>query len=85
MIRLDDVSRIAFEVDRTDNGTVAVYVPGSPDPWAGRVVYMTADRVEPLEIEYGDALATFEQLGRGSAHLAEKSTSQAKTSQPNTS
>lgn len=79
VVQLDDRSMIAFEVDRkggdtessagTVGGTVAVYVPGSPDPWAGSIIYVEAERVERLDIEYGDAMAVFEQLGRGSAQL----------------
>lgn len=69
LVRFNDALRIAFEVERTENGLVTVYLPGAPDPWSGSVVYMTADRVERLEIDFGDALAANEQLGRESRHL----------------
>jgi len=64
-----DASRIAFEVERTDGGKVAIYLPGAPDPWSGSVVYMNADRVTPLEIDFAEAAATCERLGRNSIHL----------------
>ena len=67
MIHLQDMRKIAFETDRTESGTVAVYIPGSPDPWAGEVAYVEAAQVSPLDIEYGDAMEIFEQLGRESA------------------
>jgi len=75
LVKFDDASRIAFETDRTDAGLVTIYMPGAPDPWSGYVAYMTADRVEPLEIEFSDAVATFEKLGRESAQVLDGSTS----------
>ena len=37
-VQLHDAARIAFEVDRTAAGIVAICLPGSPDPWSGVVV-----------------------------------------------
>ena len=67
IVTFDDSSRIAFEVDRTDDGRLAVYLPGAPDTWSGHVAYLKAEQVEPLEIEFSEAMATFEKLGRESA------------------
>ena len=47
LVRLDDVARLGFEVDRADAGPVSVYLPGSPDPWQGVVVHVEPGRVEP--------------------------------------
>ena len=70
LVRLDDLRRIAFETERDDaSQLVTVYMPGSPDPWAGYVAIVDADRVSPLEAEYRDASAICEQLGRGSMEL----------------
>lgn len=63
----DDNAQIAFEIDRTAAGNVVVYLPGAPNPWSGSVVYMTADRVHPLEISVGDAIKSIRSLGRGTA------------------
>ncbi len=68
-LTFDQTSRIAFEVERTPQGQVTIYLPGSPDPWVGSVIFVATDRVELLDIEFSDAIATFEQLGRGSASL----------------
>jgi len=65
-VKFNDASKIALEVERAEGGLVTVYLPGSPDPWSGSVVYMTPDRVEPLDITFSDAVTTFEQLGRHS-------------------
>jgi uncharacterized membrane protein len=74
LIRLGDVSRIGFETERDeDAGRVTVYLPGSPDAWSGKAVLVSADRVDRLDAHFGDAVATCEQLGRGSAALIKKS------------
>ena len=69
LVRLYGTLQIGLETERSDDGLVTVYLPGSPDPWSGRVVILTADEVEATDMKFGDAVATFEQLGRGSAAL----------------
>ena len=70
VVRFDDYTRIAFETDRDEeSGCVSVYLPGSPDPWAGTIVLVGRERVDVLTIEFGEAVALCEQLGRGSAGL----------------
>ena len=64
VVRLDDFSRVAFEIQRNDNGVVTIYVPGSPDPWAGSVIHVNADRVKRLDVDVSAALSSFENLGR---------------------
>jgi uncharacterized membrane protein len=75
LVRFGESIRIGFETERReDAGLVTVYLPGSPDAWAGRVVLVSADRVDPLNANFGEAVASCEQLGRGSADLIKKST-----------
>jgi len=69
LVRFDEISRMAFEVERAQAGLVTIYLPGSPDPWAGTVAFIEENRVQPLPIEFSDALASFERLGSGSAKL----------------
>jgi uncharacterized membrane protein len=64
--RLDDQFQLAFEVEHADDGTVVVYVPGAPDSRSGNVVYLTPDRVEPLDITFGEVTKSLRQFGRGS-------------------
>ena len=72
-VRLDDRQMIGFETERSEDGSqVAVYLPGSPDTWAGRVAIFDADRVQSLPATFGETAATFEQVGRGSFGLMEK-------------
>ncbi len=66
LVRLNDQRLIGFETERSADGNqVAVYLPGSPDTWAGYVAIVDADRVDPLEMTFGDTVANCEQLGRG--------------------
>jgi uncharacterized membrane protein len=69
MVRFNEVSRMAFEVERAQAGLVTIYLPGAPDPWAGTVAFVDEDRVQPLPVEFAVALASFERLGHGSAML----------------
>jgi uncharacterized membrane protein len=70
LVTLDDYKQIAFEVERTPGGNVVVYLPGAPNPWSGSVVYVTEDRVEPLDMAPQDAIKNIRVLGRGSAKIA---------------
>lgn len=58
-----DHSRLAMEIERHGD-QVTLFVPGSPDPWSGSVIVASADKVTPLDANFGDAMATFEHLGR---------------------
>jgi uncharacterized membrane protein len=69
LVRFDNFSRLAFEVERVQAGLVTIYLPGAPDPWAGIVAFVDEDRVQPLPVEFSVALASFERLGHGSAKL----------------
>ena len=74
LVRFDDSMRIGFETERSEDvSLVAVYLPGSPDPWAGKVTLIERNRVQSLPADFGEAVATCEQLGRGSARLMAKS------------
>ena len=69
-VRFDDCTRIGFETERDEAAKlVTVYLPGSPDPWSGKVAVVSTGRVETLKASFGEAVATCEQLGRGSATL----------------
>ena len=72
LAKFDDQSQVGFEVERLDNGLVAVFLPGSPDTWSGTVAYMTEDRVEKLNIDFTAATKTLRTLGRGSNGLFKK-------------
>jgi len=66
LVRFDDYWQIAFEVERIPGETVAIFVPGAPDPWSGSVCYVTEDRIQPLELTLLPVLKTLKGLGKGS-------------------
>jgi len=68
--RFDDSAQLAFEVERGADGTVVVYLPGAPNPWSGSVVFLSAERVGPLELSMPEAVKRLRQLGHGAAALA---------------
>jgi len=65
LVQFDDQSQIAFEVDRSPDGLVTIFLPGAPDPWSGSAIFVTADRVTPIDTEVKDALRTFKKIGNG--------------------
>lgn len=67
LVMFDEYQRIAFETERDEKkGLATIYLPGSPDPWSGKVVILKLERVTRLDTDFGHAAATCEQLGRGS-------------------
>jgi uncharacterized membrane protein len=52
------------EVERADDGTVVAFLPGAPDSRSGNVVFLTPDRVEPLDINFGEVTRSLRQFGR---------------------
>jgi len=68
-VQFDDQLQLGFEVDRAEDGLVAVYLPGSPDPRSGTVCYVTSDRVRFVEAGVKTVTKVFKNLGRGSAEI----------------
>jgi uncharacterized membrane protein len=66
LARFDDSWQIAFEVERIQEGGVAIYLPGAPDPWSGSVCFVTEDRIQPLELTLLPVLRILKGLGKGS-------------------
>lgn len=71
LVRFDDLAQIAFEVERGPGDLVAVYLPGSPDPWSGSVAHVTPDRVDPLGGDFASVVKSLRKVGRGSIALLE--------------
>jgi len=69
LAKFDDVAQLAFEVERDPDGRVVIYVPGAPDPFAGAVMLMSADRIERLDVKFAAALKNIRKLGRGTGEL----------------
>jgi uncharacterized membrane protein len=68
MVRFDDQSQLAFEVER-DQTRVVVFLPGSPDPWSGAVSFVDGARVTPLDVDVQSVLKALRGGGRGGLAL----------------
>ena len=65
VVRFDDLWQIGFEIERIEGGKVALFLPGSPDPWSGSVCIAEADRVTPLDLPVAAVVKLVRRLGRG--------------------
>jgi uncharacterized membrane protein len=70
MVTLGEITRLAFEVERTADGAVTVYFPGSPDPWQGHIAQVSSEHVTRLNAGFGQVVGVCETLGRGAARVA---------------
>jgi len=67
LVRMHNGWQLGFLADAFNDGPVAVFMPGAPDPSSGVVQIVGTDHITPLNISYRDALACLEQCGRGLA------------------
>ena len=65
VMRFDDAWQIGFEIERIEGGKVALFLPGSPDPWSGSVCIAEEDRVTPLDLPVAAVANMLRRLGRG--------------------
>lgn len=70
-VTFDDYVQIAFEVERTAKELVTVYLPGAPDAWAGSIVHVTRDRIEPLDVDFMTVVKALSKVGIGSEEIIE--------------
>jgi uncharacterized membrane protein len=66
LARFDDAWQIGFRVEGLENGLVAVFVPGAPNPQSGAVYFMTRDRVTLADVPPAATLKCLKRLGVGS-------------------
>ena len=69
LARFDDAWQIGLRIEELQNGLVAVYIPGAPNPLSGSVYFMTSDRVMPAGIPIASTLKCLKGLGGGSNAL----------------
>ena len=69
LARIEDAWQIAFLVERLEDGHLAVFVPGAPNPQSGSVFLMTEDRIKSAGIPPAVALKCLTRLGAGSSVL----------------
>ena len=69
LVTLDDQLLLAFEMERSEDGLVVVFMPGAPDVHSGTGAYLTADRVEPLATSLLVINRTLKHMGKGAVAL----------------
>ena len=72
LVRLDDQSQIAFEVERTENQQVVVFLPGSPDASSGSVVLVDSDRVTPVDSNFLSVSKVLKRFGQDTRFLLQE-------------
>ncbi|NGX41935.1 MAG: hypothetical protein K940chlam7_00209 [Chlamydiae bacterium] len=72
LVKFDDLSQIAFEIERTPGGPVVCFLPGSPDPWSGSIAIVSENQVELINAETNDTIKAFERIGTGISAILEK-------------
>ena len=68
LVRLDDMTQPAFEIERRGD-VVVVFLPGSPDPWSGAVAVVDAVRVVPISSDLKTVLGSLRAAGKGFSQL----------------
>ncbi len=68
-VQFDDYWQIAYEIERLTDGRVVIFLPGSPDPWAGSVCVVTADRITLLDLPIKSAAILLKKLGKGTTAI----------------
>lgn len=74
LVQFDDCSQLGLEVERQTPGVVAVYLPGSPNPWSGSLLLTTPERVTTVPSTMMATMRTLQQLGKGANALIAKQT-----------
>ena len=67
LVEADDGWQLAYALETVQDGWIAVFIPQSPTPLSGNVVYVSNDRVRPLDIGIHTAMSLVKRLGAGSA------------------
>ena len=66
LVSIEEGWQIGYELERLDNGWVAVFLPQAPTPMSGNVMYFPEARVRPLGITLVQAMAVVKKIGVGS-------------------
>lgn len=72
LARFDDNAQVAFEIERSANGLVTLFLPGAPDPWSGSVIHMSEDRVAPLYAEFKTVTKNLKAIGKGMGEILDR-------------
>ena len=68
LVSIEGGWQLGYLLEEVHTGWVAVFLPQSPTPMSGTVMYMPAERVRQLDMPIGEAMLLVKRLGVGSAH-----------------
>ncbi|WP_163714620.1 DUF502 domain-containing protein [Mangrovibacterium lignilyticum] len=68
-VKLDDAKQLAFLMDKLDDEQSVVFVPDSPNPFSGSVLFVSNDRIEATNLSRAMAFKICKQMGGGSRDL----------------
>ena len=69
LVRGDEGWQLAYHLEDLPGDWVAVFLPQSPTPMSGNVLYVAAHKVRPLEIGMPAAMKLVKSVGVGSAEV----------------
>jgi uncharacterized membrane protein len=67
LVSIEGGWQLGYLLEEVRAGWVAVFLPQSPTPMSGTVMYMPAERVRLLDVPMGEAVLLVKRLGAGSA------------------
>jgi uncharacterized membrane protein len=67
LINVEDGWQLGYRLEQLQNGWVAVFIPQSPTPMSGNIMYLPGNRVRTLDIPMMEAMGVVKAMGAGSA------------------
>ena len=67
LVSIEEGWQIGYLLERLENEWVAVFLPQSPTPMSGNVMYFSADRIRSLEMTIVQAMSLVKRMGIGSS------------------
>jgi uncharacterized membrane protein len=69
LVIFDDNAQLGFLIEENEKGLSSVFMPGSPNPWSGNVIYVEMNRIKQLRITTSEAVKHLQQVGKNSAFI----------------
>ena len=66
LVSIEDGWQIGYVIEQLENKWVAVFLPQAPTPRSGNIMYLPAERVQPLGITMVQAISIVKAIGVGS-------------------
>ena len=67
LMRGDEGWMLGYQMEELPNGWRVIFLPASPTPMSGNVIYVEAARVQTLDLSMSEAMQLVKRLGIGSA------------------